>query len=92
MPGLPVHRQLPEFTQTHVHWVGDAIQPSHPIDPFSRSFQKDSVVERPEHTEGQWGLQVEISQKSGDKDPGPHPSPPAMPLYTAPHPPNLVPI
>ena len=30
MPGLPVHHQLPEFTQTHVHWVSDAIQPSHP--------------------------------------------------------------
>ena len=29
MPGLPVHYQLPEFTQTHVHWVGNAIQPSH---------------------------------------------------------------
>ena len=29
-PGLPVHHQLPEPTQTHVHWVGDAIQPSHP--------------------------------------------------------------
>ena len=29
-PGLPIHHQLPEFTQTHVHWVGDAIQPSHP--------------------------------------------------------------
>ena len=28
MPGLPVHHQLPDFTQTHVHWVGDAIQPS----------------------------------------------------------------
>ena len=28
--GLPVHHQLPEFTQTHVHWVSDAIQPSHP--------------------------------------------------------------
>ena len=28
-PGLPVHHQLPELTQTHVHWVGDAIQPSH---------------------------------------------------------------
>ena len=28
--GLPVHHQFPEFTQTHVHWVGDAIQPSHP--------------------------------------------------------------
>ena len=30
-PGLPVHHQLPEFTQTHVHWVGDAIKPSHPL-------------------------------------------------------------
>ena len=30
-PGLPVHDQLPEFTQTHVHRVGDAIQPSHPL-------------------------------------------------------------
>ena len=39
-PGLPVHHQLSEFTQTHVHWVGDAIQPSHPtissfVIPFS---------------------------------------------------------
>ena len=31
MPGLPVHHQLPEFIQTHVHRVGDAIQPSHPL-------------------------------------------------------------
>ena len=31
MPGLPVHHQLPEFIQTHVHWVGDAIQTSHPL-------------------------------------------------------------
>ena len=30
-PGHHVHQQLPEFTQTHVHWVGDAIQPSHPL-------------------------------------------------------------
>ena len=30
-PGLPVHHQLPEFTQTHIHWVRDAIQPSHPL-------------------------------------------------------------
>ena len=30
-PGLPVHHQLPESTQTHVHWVSDAIQPSHPL-------------------------------------------------------------
>ena len=30
-PGLPVHHQFPEFTQTHFHWVGDAIQLSHPL-------------------------------------------------------------
>ena len=33
-PGLPVHHQLPEFTQTHLHRVGDAIQPSHPLRPL----------------------------------------------------------
>ena len=31
MPGLPVHHKLPEFTQTHIHRVSDAIQPSHPL-------------------------------------------------------------
>ena len=31
IPGLPVHHQLPEFTQIHVHWVSDAIQPSHSL-------------------------------------------------------------
>ena len=31
MPGLPGHHQLPEFTQPHVHWVSDAIPPSHPL-------------------------------------------------------------
>ena len=35
MPGLPVHHQLPESSQTHVHRVGDAIQPSHPLSPPS---------------------------------------------------------
>ena len=35
MPGLPVHHQLPEFTQTHVHPVSDAIQLSHPLSPPS---------------------------------------------------------
>ena len=30
-PGFPVHHRLPELTQTHVHWVGDAIKPSHPL-------------------------------------------------------------
>ena len=41
-PGLPVRHHLPKFTQTHVHWVSDAIQPSHPLSspsspPFNRS-------------------------------------------------------
>ena len=35
MPGLLVHHQLPEFTQTHAHRVSDAIQPSHPLSPPS---------------------------------------------------------
>ena len=38
MPSLPVHHQLPEFTQTHVHWVDDAIQPSHPLSSPSPTF------------------------------------------------------
>ena len=37
-PGLPVHHQLREFTQTHIHWVGDAIQPSHPLSCPSPAF------------------------------------------------------
>ena len=38
-PGLPVHHQLPEFTKTHVHWIGDAIQQSHPpSSPYPPAF------------------------------------------------------
>ena len=37
-PGLPVHHQLLEFTQTHVHWISDAIQPSHPLSSPSPAF------------------------------------------------------
>ena len=52
-PGLPVHHQLPEFPQTHVHWVDDAIQPSHPLRPLFllsllfpsiRAFSNESVL------------------------------------------------
>ena len=47
-PGLPVHHQLLEFTQTHVHQVGDAIQPSHPLlspsPPSIRVFSIESVL------------------------------------------------
>ena len=53
MPGLPVHHHLPEFTQTHIHRVGDAIQPSHPlsspfppapIPPSIRVFSNESTL------------------------------------------------
>ena len=53
MPDLPVHHQLPEFTQTHVHWLGDAIQPSHPLSspslpapnpPSIRVFSSESTL------------------------------------------------
>jgi len=51
-PGLPVHRQLPEFTETHVHRVSDAIQPSHPLSfpspapnpPSIRVFSNESTL------------------------------------------------
>ena len=46
-PGFPVHHQLPEFTQTHVDWVGDATQPSHPLSspspPASNPSQHQSL-------------------------------------------------
>ena len=43
-PGLPVHHQLLEFTQTHAHWVGDAIQPSHPLlSPSHPAFNLSSI-------------------------------------------------
>ena len=48
-PGLPVHHQLPEFTQTHVHRVSDAIQPSHPLlspsPPAPNSSQHQSLFQ-----------------------------------------------
>ena len=48
-PGLPVHHQLPEFTQTHIHRVGDAIQPSHPLSspslPAPNSSQHQSLFQ-----------------------------------------------
>ena len=53
MPGFPVHHQLPELTETHVHWVGDAIQPTHPLSspsppafyfPSIRVFSNESTL------------------------------------------------
>ena len=46
-PGLPVHHQLPESTQTYIHRVGDAIQPSHPLPPILpsiRVFSNESTL------------------------------------------------
>ena len=43
-PGLPVHHQLPEFTQTHVHRVSDAIQPSYPLSSPSPPAPNPSYV------------------------------------------------
>ena len=71
-PGIPVHHQLLEFTQTHVHWVGDAIQPPHPVVPFSSclksfpasgSFQMKSVlcIRWPKD----WSFSFSISPSSG---------------------------
>ena len=48
-PGLPVHHQLPKFTQTHFHWVGDAIHPSHhlssPSPPAPNPSQHQSLFQ-----------------------------------------------
>ena len=48
-PGLPVHHQLPEFTQTYIHQVSDAIQPSHPLSsplpPAPNSSQHQSLFQ-----------------------------------------------
>ena len=46
-PGLPVHHKLPEFTQTHVHRVGDAIQPSHPLSSLSSLAPNPSQHQAP---------------------------------------------
>ena len=43
MPGFPVHHQLPELAQNHVHHVGDAIQPSHPLSSPSPTFNLPSI-------------------------------------------------
>ena len=75
MPGLPVRHQLPELAQTHVHWTGDAIQPSHPLlspSPptfnlcFIRVFSNESVlcIRWPKY----WSFSLSISPSN--KHPG----------------------
>ena len=71
-PGLPVHHRLPELAQTHVHWVGDAIQPSHPlcsllllplVFPSIRVFSSESVlcIRWPKY----WSFSLSINPSSG---------------------------
>ena len=59
-PGLPAHHQLPEFTQTHVHQVGNAIQPSHPLSslshPAPNPFQHQSLFQWPKY----WSFSLSI--------------------------------
>ena len=63
-PGLPVHHQLPEFTQTHVHWLGDTIQPSHPLSSFPSirvsSNESDLRIRWPKY----WSFSFSISPPS----------------------------
>ena len=75
MPGLPVHHQLPEFTQTHAHRVGDAIHPSHlchpllllpPIPPSIRVFSNESAL--PMWWPKYWSFSLSIS--SSNEHPG----------------------
>ena len=71
MPGFPVHHQLLELAQIHVHWIGDAIQPSHPLSipsppalifPSIRVFSSESVllIRWPKY----WSLSFSISSSN----------------------------
>ena len=72
-PGLPVHHQLPEFTQTHIHRVSDAIQPSHPLSsllllppifPASESFPKSQLFSWGSQSTGVSALTLFLPKKS----------------------------
>ena len=64
-PGLPVHHQLPEFTQTHVHRVGDAIQPSHPLlspsPPAPKPSQHQGLFQWVNSSPNYWSFSFSIS-------------------------------
>ena len=72
-PGLPVHHQLPEFTQIHVHRVGDAIQPSHPLSspspltsqpfPASGSFQMSQLFASGGQSIGSFSFNISPTNK-----------------------------
>ena len=67
MPGLPVHHQLLEFTQTPVHWVGDAIQPSHPLSSTSPALNLSQLqglfkwVSSSQQVDNYWNFSFNIS-------------------------------
>ena len=77
-PGLPVHHQLPEFTQTHVHRVCDAIQPSHPLSspspPAPNPSQHQSLLqwEEAEDIKKRWQEYTEELYKNDLHDPDNH--------------------
>ena len=73
IPGLPVYHQLPEFTQTHVHRVGDAIQPSHPL-----SSPSPPALNLSQHQ----GLQMSQLFASGDQSIGVSASTSVLPMNT----------
>ena len=63
-PGLPVHHQLPEFTQTHVHQGGDGIQPSHPLlSPFPPAPNPSQHKSFPVSQLFPWGISVSTESK-----------------------------
>ena len=89
MPGLPVHHQLPEFTKTHVHWVGDAIQPSH-----SLLHPSPSAFNLFQH-QGLFSTYTQFSRSVMSNSLRPHESQHARPPYPSPTPgiyPNPCPL
>ena len=64
-PGLPVHHQLPEFTQTQVHRVGDSIQPSHPLSSPSPPAPNPSQHQEVKYSDGNQGKETDLECFSG---------------------------
>ena len=66
MPGLPVHHQLPEFTQTHLHWVTGAIPPSHPLlspSPLALNLSQNQGLFRYDLNQTPYGYKVEVTNR-----------------------------
>ena len=68
-PGLPVHHQFPEFTQTHVHWVSDAIQPSYPLlspSPLAFNLPQHQGLFKSVSSSHQVGQSIGVSASASD--------------------------